>query len=79
MSKLRKAKGFKKSRPGLYLSIGTSLFGAAGIVRQAKKARLENDKLLLADAVISAAAVVTGVAILIRELRQLGDEDVLLG
>jgi hypothetical protein len=79
VSKLRKAKGFKKSRPGLYLSIGTALFGTAGIVKQAKRARLENDKLLLADAVISAAAVLTGVAILVRELRHLGDDDVLLG
>ncbi|MGP3981072.1 hypothetical protein [Streptomyces sp. KR80] len=77
MSKLQKAKGFKKSKPGTYLSIGTSLFGAVSILKQAKKARLENDKLMLTDAVISAAAVVTGVALLIRELRRIGDDDVL--
>ncbi|MEV6314602.1 hypothetical protein [Streptomyces sp. NPDC051776] len=79
MSKLQKAKGFKKSKPGTYLSIGTSLFGAVSIVKQAKKARFENDKLMLADAVVSAAALVTGVALLIRELRRMGDDDVLLG
>jgi hypothetical protein len=77
VSKLQKAKGFKKSKPGTYLSIGTSLFGAVSILKQAKKARLENDKLMLTDAVISAAAVVTGVALLIRELRRIGDDDVL--
>ncbi|MGP3928147.1 hypothetical protein [Streptomyces sp. 8N616] len=79
MSKLQKAKGFKKSKAGTYLSIGTSLFGAVSIVKQAKKARLESDRLMLADAVISAAAIVTGVALLVRELRRLGDDDVLAG
>jgi hypothetical protein len=79
VSKLQKAKGFKKSKPGTYLSIGTSLFGAVGIIKQAKKARLENDKLMLTDAVISAAAIITGVALLVRELRRLGDDDVLAG
>ncbi|MGP4002480.1 hypothetical protein [Streptomyces sp. 8N706] len=77
--KLAKAKGFKKSKPGTYLSIGTSLFGVVSIVKQAKKARFENDKLMLVDAVVSAAAVATGVALLVRELRRLGDDDVLAG
>jgi hypothetical protein len=79
VSKLQKAKGFKKSKAGTYLSIGTSLFGAVGIIKQAKKARFENDRLMMADAVISAAAIVTGVALLVRELRRLGDDDVLAG
>ncbi|MEU8568746.1 hypothetical protein AB0C51_10335 [Streptomyces pathocidini] len=79
MSKIEKAKGFKKSKPGTYLSIGTSLFGAVSILKQVKKARLENDRLMLADAVISAAAVVTGVALLVRELKRIGDDDVLAG
>ncbi|GAA2473209.1 hypothetical protein ACFW9F_22925 [Streptomyces sp. NPDC059506] len=79
MSKLAKAKGFKKSRAGLYLSIGTSLIGAFGVVKQARLARTENDALQLADAVFSAAAIATGVAILVREVRRLGDDDVLLG
>ncbi|MET8676689.1 hypothetical protein ABZW18_03570 [Streptomyces sp. NPDC004647] len=77
--KLDKAKGFKKSKPGTYLSIGTSLFGAVSVLKQVKKARVENDKLMLVDAAISAAAIVTGVALLVRELRRLGDDDVLLG
>jgi hypothetical protein len=77
--KLSKAKGFKKSRAGTYLSIGTTLFGALSVVKQLKKARGESDTLMLADAVVSAAAIVTGVAVLVRELRRIGDDDVLLG
>ena len=78
-SKLEKAKGFKHSKPGLYLSIGTTLFGALSVSKQVRRARGESDKLLLVDAVISAAAVATGVALLLRELKHLGDDDVLLG
>ncbi|KUJ64571.1 hypothetical protein ACZ90_58590 [Streptomyces albus subsp. albus] len=77
MSAIKKAKGFKKSKPGTYLSIGTSLFGAFGVVKQVKKARAEQDKLQLIDAVVSAAAIVTTVALLVRELKRLGDDDVL--
>lgn len=79
MSAIKKAKGFKKSKAGTYLSIGTSLFGAVSVIKQAKKARFENDKLQLADAVVSAAAIATGVALLIRELKRMGDDDVLAG
>ncbi|KAF4408372.1 MULTISPECIES: hypothetical protein [Streptomyces] len=79
MSNFSKAKGFKKSKAGTYLSIGTTIFGAMGVVKQARKARSENDLLMLADAAVSAAAIVTGVAVLVRELRRLGDDDVLLG
>ncbi|MFF8814981.1 hypothetical protein [Streptomyces pactum] len=77
MSALKKAKGFKKSRPGTYLSIGTTLFGALGIIKQVKKARTEQDTLQLIDAAVSAAAVVTSVALLVRELKRIGDDDVL--
>ncbi|MEV7419900.1 hypothetical protein [Streptomyces sp. NPDC089919] len=76
---LTKAKGFKKSKSGTYLSIGTTAFGALSVVKQAKKARSEHDTLKLVDAVVSAAAIVTGLAILYRELKRLGDDDVLLG
>ncbi|MFG2329156.1 hypothetical protein ACGFMM_05970 [Streptomyces sp. NPDC048604] len=76
---LAKAKGFKKSKTGTYLSIGTTAFGALSVYKQAKKARSEHDMLKLADAVVSAAAIVTGLAILYRELKRLGDDDVLLG
>ncbi|TLS44166.1 hypothetical protein FE633_21715 [Streptomyces montanus] len=80
MSKaLSKAKGFKKSKSGTYLSMATTAFGAVSVVKQAKKARLENDTLRLVDAAVSAAAIVTGLAILYRELKRLGDDDVLLG
>lgn len=78
-SALSKAKGFKKSRTGTYLSMGTTAFGAISVIKQARKARTENDTLQLVDAVVSAAAIVTGLAILYRELKRLGDDDVLLG
>ncbi|MEU5597845.1 hypothetical protein [Streptomyces sp. NPDC020298] len=80
MSKaMSKAKGFKKSKSGLYLSMATTAFGAVGVAKQAKLARAESDTLRLVDAAVSAAAIVTGLAILYRELKRLGDDDVLLG
>ncbi|MCW5252434.1 MULTISPECIES: hypothetical protein [unclassified Streptomyces] len=80
MSKaLSKAKGFKKSKNGLYLSMATTAFGALGIAKQARQARAESDTLRLVDAAVSAAAIVTGLAILYREVKRLGDDDVLLG
>ncbi|MFJ6633173.1 hypothetical protein ACIQMR_17565 [Streptomyces sp. NPDC091376] len=79
MSTLQKAKGFKKSKTGTYLSIGTTAFGAIGVAKQVKKARMEHDTLRLIDAAVSAAAIITGLALLYRELKRLGDDDVLLG
>ncbi|MFK0257727.1 hypothetical protein [Streptomyces sp. NPDC090445] len=79
MSALSKAKGFKKSKSGTYLSIATTAFGAISVIKQAKRARTEQDTLQLVDAVVSAAAIVTGLAILYRELKRFGDDDVLLG
>ncbi|MGW4027758.1 hypothetical protein ACWEFL_00325 [Streptomyces sp. NPDC004838] len=79
MSALNKAKSFKKSKAGTYLSIGTTAFGAVGVFKQAKKARSEHDTLRLVDAAISAAAIITGVALLVRELKRIGDDDVLFG
>ncbi|MFE5797986.1 hypothetical protein ACFQ8C_36140 [Streptomyces sp. NPDC056503] len=78
-SALQKAKGFKKSKAGTYLSMGTTAFGAVAVAKQVKKARADHDTLKLIDAVVSAAAIVTGLAILYRELKRLGDDDVLLG
>ncbi|WP_326699975.1 hypothetical protein OG909_23380 [Streptomyces sp. NBC_01754] len=75
----KKAKNFKKSKSGVYLSLGTTAFGALSVVKQARTARQENDTLRLIDAAVSAAAIVTGMAILYRELKRLGDDDVLLG
>ena len=79
MSKLSKAKDFKKSKSGTYLSIATTAFGAIGVAKRLKKARAESDTLVLIDATVAAVAVVTGLAILYRELKRLGDDDVLLG
>ncbi|MEV5882842.1 hypothetical protein AB0L74_09015 [Streptomyces sp. NPDC052020] len=79
MSALTKAKGFKKSKSGTYLTMATTAFGAIGAVKQIKKARTENDTLRLIDAVVTTAGIVTGLAVLYRELKRLGDDDVLLG
>ncbi|WP_327680917.1 hypothetical protein [Kitasatospora sp. NBC_00458] len=79
MSKIEKAKGFKHSKPGLWLSIGTSAFSVITVVKDVRKARGENDTLKLVNALVGAAALVTGTALLVRELRRLGDDDVLLG
>ncbi|MFF8772903.1 hypothetical protein [Kitasatospora sp. NPDC015120] len=86
MSKIEKAKaqsaslkGWKHSKPGLWLSIGTSAFGAISITKDVRKAREENDTLKLVNALVGAAALITGTALLVRELRRLGDDDVLLG
>ncbi|MFD7748105.1 hypothetical protein ACFV2V_17355 [Streptomyces sp. NPDC059698] len=75
----KKASNFKKSRTGLYVSLGSTAFGAISVAKQAKLARNDNDVLRLVDAAVSAAAIVTGLAILYRELKRLGDDDVLLG
>ncbi|MEU5043867.1 hypothetical protein ACFYZI_05565 [Streptomyces griseorubiginosus] len=79
MSKLTKAKDFKKSKSGTYLSIATTAFGAIGVAKRLRKARAESDTLVLIDATVAAVAVVTGLAVLYRELKRLGDDDVLLG
>ncbi|MEK9521270.1 hypothetical protein ACIOMM_33910 [Streptomyces sp. NPDC087908] len=75
----KKAKNFKKSKTGLYVSLATTAFGAVSVAKQAKLARNDNDVLRLLDAAVSAAAIATGLAILYRELKRLGDDDVLLG
>ena len=79
MSALSKAKGFKKSKSGTYLSMATTAFGAVGVAKQIKRARAEQDTLRLVDAAVSAVAILTGLAILYRELKRMGDDDVLIG
>ncbi|MFJ5923517.1 hypothetical protein ACIQF6_13005 [Kitasatospora sp. NPDC092948] len=79
MSKIEKAKGWKHSKPGLWLSIGTSAFGAISIVKDVRSAREDDDTLKLINALVGAAALITGTALLVRELKRLGDDDVLLG
>ena len=75
----KKAKNFKKSKTGVYVSLASTAFGAISVAKQAKMARNDADTLRLIDAAVSAAAIVTGMAILYRELKRLGDDDVLLG
>ncbi|RFU88204.1 hypothetical protein DY218_02640 [Streptomyces triticagri] len=75
----KKAKNFKKSKTGAYISIASTAAGAISVAKQAKMARKDDDMLRLVDAAVSAAAIVTGLAILYRELKRLGDDDVLLG
>ena len=79
MSKLSKAKDFKKSKSGTYLSMATTAFGAGLLDLLGDTDRAEHDTLRLLDATVSAVAIVTGLAILYRELKRLGDDDVLLG
>ncbi|MFD7320185.1 hypothetical protein ACFV9D_03700 [Streptomyces sp. NPDC059875] len=78
-ARAKKAKNFKKSKTGIYVSLATTAFGAVSVAKQAKLARNDNDMLRLIDSAVSAAAIVTGLAILYRELKRLGDDDVLLG
>ncbi|MBO1336357.1 hypothetical protein ABZ930_24690 [Streptomyces sp. NPDC046716] len=75
----KKAKNFKKSKTGVYVSAASTAFGAISVAKQARMAKNDNDTLRLIDAAVSAAAIVTGLAILYRELKRLGDDDVLLG
>jgi uncharacterized membrane protein YcjF (UPF0283 family) len=77
VSTLQKAKGFKKSKPGTYLSIGTTLFGSVSVIKQARSARSDRDTLKLVDAIVGGVAIVTGVALLVRELRRMDSGDVL--
>ncbi|MBW1601585.1 hypothetical protein JJV70_05565 [Streptomyces sp. JJ66] len=79
MNAIKKARRYKKSKAGTYISIGTSLFGAISVAKQVKQARSDKDTLVLADAVISAAAITTGVLILLRELRNWNSDDILTG
>jgi hypothetical protein len=75
----KKAKNFKKSKSGVLFSMATTAFGALSVAKQAKLARQDDDTLRLIDAAVSAAAIVTGLAILVRELKRLGDNDILEG
>jgi hypothetical protein len=77
MSKLETAKGFKHTKPGLLVGIGGSAFGAFGIVKDVKRARSEHDTLKLINATVGALALVTSTLLLVRELRRLGQDDIL--
>lgn len=75
-SKTSQTKGKSKSKAGTYLAIGSTLFAAFSNVKKVRSARSENDNLQLVDGLIRVAAVATGVALLVRELRR-PDNDVL--
>ncbi|UED88655.1 hypothetical protein [Streptomyces profundus] len=64
-----------KSKMGTYLSIGGSLFAVISVAKQLREAREKQDALQLTDAVISAAGIVTGVALLARQLRRLNRDE----
>ncbi|SHM72355.1 hypothetical protein [Actinacidiphila paucisporea] len=68
-----KDKGKKKGKAGTYLAIGSTLFAAFNNVKKIRTARGEDDTLQLIDGLIRVAAVATGVALLVRELRQQDD------
>lgn len=78
-SRASQLKGWKHSRPGLLISIGSSAFGAYGVVKDIRRARTEGDTLKLLNASVAALAILTSTALLVRELRRLGSDDVLAG
>jgi len=78
-STLKKAKNFKKTKPGTYIALGTSVVSVFTTIKRARTARGESDTLKLVDAVVSAAAIATGMALLVRELRRMNNDDVLSG
>jgi hypothetical protein len=67
----------KKGKASTYLTIGSTLFAAFSNVKKVRSARGEGDTLQLIDGLIRVAAVATGVALLVRELRQANDDDIL--
>jgi hypothetical protein len=76
-SSLKKVQGFPKSRSGTYLAVGTSTISAVRQIKKARTARGDRDVLKLVDALAKTAAVLTGIALLIRELRRMNDDDIL--
>lgn len=67
----------RKGRAGTYLAIGSTLFAAFNNIKKVRSARGDEDTLLLIDGLIRVAAVATGVALLVRELREAHDDDIL--
>jgi hypothetical protein len=48
------------------------VFGALGAIRELREAKGKQDKLLLVNAAVNAAAVVTGAALMLRSMREDG-------
>lgn len=55
------------------LKLGGKAFAVSTVVRQLSGARKEGDNLKLLDALLNAAALVTAVLIIVREIREHGD------
>jgi hypothetical protein len=72
-----KSKGKGKGTFSTYLAIGGTLFAAFSNIKKVRHARGEGDTLQLIDGALRVAAVATGVALLVRELRQGHDDDIL--
>lgn len=70
---VKQVRGLRHSKPGLLLSIGVSAFGAFRIVKDIRAAHEEGDNLKLANAAVTALTLITGTALVLRELRHLGD------
>ncbi|MFC1413509.1 hypothetical protein ACEZCY_29710 [Streptacidiphilus sp. N1-12] len=69
--KVEELRGFRQSRAGLLLSIGSSIFGAFGVISDIRSARRESDALQLVNAGAAALALATSTALVVRELRRL--------
>ena len=55
------------------LRLGGKAFAVSTIARQVSKARSDGDRLKMLDALLNAAALVTAVLIIVREIREHGD------
>ena len=62
--------GMKRAR-GIVGLVGL-VFGALGAVRELREAKGKQDKLLLINAAVNGAAVLTGAALMIRAMREDG-------
>jgi hypothetical protein len=62
--------GMKRARGVLGL-VGL-VFGALGAIRELREAKGKQDRLLLVNAAVNAAAVLTGAALVIRSMREDG-------
>ncbi len=56
------------------IAVGTEIARGYGVRSKLRQARQENDRLALADAMITAVGLITGIALAIRELRRAGEE-----
>ncbi len=60
----------KKGKPAAYAAIGGEVFGGVVALRALRRARREDDRLRMINAVIGLAAAVTSLALVVRALRK---------